>query len=164
LPTTIKYSTEQLTRLTQQKDKGEFGKLYDSYSPVLYGVVIRILNQNQKMAEDVLREVFVTVWNEIEAFDPSKETLFIWLLRIARSTAHDKLESSNHGHSGITSNILVSNKNIAPELSDTSRTIIDLLYAGKYSLKEISQKLNLPEESVKSIVRETLIAFKSILA
>jgi DNA-directed RNA polymerase specialized sigma subunit len=141
LPTTIKYTAEQLTRLTQRKDKGELGKLYDRYSPALYGAILRILNQNQKMAEDVLREVFVKVWNEIETFDSSKETLFIWLLRIARSTAHDKLHSSHLDQSGIASNISFSNKNITSELSDTSQAIIDLVYAGKYSLKEISQQL-----------------------
>ncbi len=164
LPNTIKYTQEQITRLTQQKDKVEFGKLYDGYSAALYGVVFRILNQNQKIAEDVLRDVFVRVWNEIEAYDPSKETLFIWLLRIARATAHEKLQSTNHGQSEATQGETPFNKNVTLEMSETPQIVVDLLYSGKYSLNEISQKMNLTEESVKSLVRETLVEYKSILA
>jgi DNA-directed RNA polymerase specialized sigma24 family protein len=164
LPNTIKYTQDQLTQLTRQKDKVEFGKLYDSYSPALYGVIFRMLSQNQKIAEEVMRDVFVKVWNELETFDYSKETLFIWLLRIARATAQEKLFVLNQDQVQVILEAPDFEKNKAHEFSNTSGTIIDLLYSGKYSLKEISKKMNIPEESVKSHLRKKITDYKTILA
>ncbi|MBK9105316.1 MAG: hypothetical protein IPL92_12295 [Saprospiraceae bacterium] len=49
--------------------------LYDRYADSLFGVVSRILGDDQ-IAEDILQKTMLKIWNGIDGFDPSKGLLF----------------------------------------------------------------------------------------
>lgn len=66
--------------------------LYDATSPKLFGVVIRILSDRSE-SEDVLQEVYLTVWRRAEAFDPSRASAAAWLTAVARNRAIDRLRA-----------------------------------------------------------------------
>ena len=52
----------------------------------LFGVCLRILNDRSE-AEDVLQDVYITVWRKAGAFDASRASPITWLVAIARNRA-----------------------------------------------------------------------------
>ena len=73
-------------------DQRAFSQLYDALSPLAFGVVIQVLG-NSSLAEEVLQEVFVEVWNKADNFDSERGHARTWVGRIAHSRAIDKLRA-----------------------------------------------------------------------
>jgi RNA polymerase sigma-70 factor (ECF subfamily) len=65
----------ELVSQLQQRNSKTFGYLYDHYAPSLYGVICRIVG-SEEIAQDVLQEAFLKIWNNIEAYEPSKGKLY----------------------------------------------------------------------------------------
>ena len=65
-----------------------FEYLYDKYSAALYGVVYKIVLDEDE-ASDVLQEAFINISQKIDTYDADKGTLFTWILNIARNKALD---------------------------------------------------------------------------
>jgi hypothetical protein len=65
------------------KNPAAFECIYDKYAGAFYGEIKRSL-YNEEVSQKVLAEVFISLYNSLEYFDPSKERLFIWALKIAR--------------------------------------------------------------------------------
>src|SRR6516164_1610241 len=74
-------------------DRAALRMVYQDTSAKLFGVLLRILNDRTE-AEDVLQDVFVTVWRKAASFDPGKASPITWLVAIARNRAIDQLRSS----------------------------------------------------------------------
>lgn len=85
-------------RLTQnlrkvgQGDRAALRDVYDRTCAKLFGVCLRILNDRQE-AEDVLQEVYLTVWRKADGFDPAKASPITWLVSIARNRSIDRLRA-----------------------------------------------------------------------
>ena len=77
-----KYSEEELVLLLQQKDQQAFSYLYDNYSAALNGVIWRLV-EDRELAEDILQEAFVRIWNNFSSYDSAKGRLFTWMLNLA---------------------------------------------------------------------------------
>ncbi|CAN5120324.1 sigma-70 family RNA polymerase sigma factor [soil metagenome] len=63
--------------------------VYDATSSKLFGVVLRILNDRSE-AEDVLQEVYMSVWTKAGQFDESRASPITWLATMARNRAIDR--------------------------------------------------------------------------
>ena len=74
-------------------DRAALNLVYRDTSAKLFGVCLRILN-NRSEAEDVLQEVYVTVWRKAAAFDPGRASPITWMVAIARNRAIDRLRAS----------------------------------------------------------------------
>jgi len=75
---------------------GERNALQTTYrltSAKLFGVCLRILHDRAE-AEDVLQEVYVTVWQKAAGFDPNRASPMTWLITIARNRAIDRLRAT----------------------------------------------------------------------
>ncbi|HEX8116212.1 MAG TPA: sigma-70 family RNA polymerase sigma factor [Pyrinomonadaceae bacterium] len=79
-------------RATARGDERAYASLYDRYSPILFGLLLRILHSRAE-AEDVLQEVFLQVWQQARSFDQSRGRAFTWLVTLARSRAIDRLRA-----------------------------------------------------------------------
>ena len=73
-------------------DRAALRVVYQDTSAKLFGVCLRILKDRSE-AEDVLQEVFVTVWRKAASFDPGKASPITWLVAIARNRAIDRLRA-----------------------------------------------------------------------
>lgn len=73
-------------------DAGAFQAFYDRTSAKLFGVILRILVERQE-SEDVLQEVYVSVWRKAATFDPAKASPITWAATIARNRAIDRLRA-----------------------------------------------------------------------
>jgi RNA polymerase sigma-70 factor (ECF subfamily) len=67
--------------------------LYDRHAGALHATALRLTGDRQ-VAEDVVQEVFLTLWNRAELFDPARGTLAAWLGTIARHRAVDRLRAA----------------------------------------------------------------------
>jgi RNA polymerase sigma-70 factor (ECF subfamily) len=135
--------------------------IYDHYAPALYGVILKI-HPNEFLAQDILQQSIVKMWQNSTSFDASKGRLFTWLLNISRNTALDKLKSKeikNATANYDTENIVYlsdSQQNLTPntdtiglsglvnELSNEHKLLIDLMYYKGYTQAEIATELNMP--------------------
>lgn len=73
-------------------DGAAFARLYDRHADVLFGTAIRFL-RDREAAEDVVQDVFISVWQRAGQFDPRSGTPVGWLLGIARNRAIDRLRA-----------------------------------------------------------------------
>lgn len=86
--------TDLLTRVAAE-DHAALATLYDATSAKLMGVCLRILKDRGE-SEDVLQEVYLTVWRRAGSFDPARGVSPItWLATIARNRAIDRLRVRN---------------------------------------------------------------------
>src|SRR4030081_4139561 len=74
-------------------DRAALQIVYQDTSAKLFGVCLRILNDRSE-AEDVLQEVYVTVWRKAASFDPARASPITWMVAIARNRAIDRLRAS----------------------------------------------------------------------
>jgi RNA polymerase sigma-70 factor (ECF subfamily) len=74
-------------------DRAALRLVYQDTSAKLFGVCLRILKDRSE-AEDVLQEVYVTVWRKAAAFDRNRASPITWLAAIARNRAIDRLRAS----------------------------------------------------------------------
>src|ERR1700739_323747 len=69
-------------------DEAAFERLYAATRAKLYGVVLRILRR-QDLAEEVIQETYVKIWNSAGQFNPGLSSPITWMASIARNRAID---------------------------------------------------------------------------
>ncbi|MFY9878959.1 MAG: sigma-70 family RNA polymerase sigma factor [Pseudolabrys sp.] len=74
-------------------DRAALQTVYRLTSAKLFGVCVRILGERAE-AEDVLQEVYVTVWRKAADFDASRASPMTWLIALARNRSIDRLRAS----------------------------------------------------------------------
>jgi RNA polymerase sigma factor (sigma-70 family) len=173
---------EILIEKLQKRDQQAFQWLYDQYSPALYGVVKTIV-RDEEQAKDLLQDIFVKVWKNLDSYDPKKGRLFTWLLNVARNTAIDALrarktrpanairtdEDSVHiidrqyrTEQPNTDNIGL--QDLVDKLRPERKELIDLVYFGGFTHEEAAETLNLPLGTVKTRVRSALQELKKLFS
>jgi RNA polymerase sigma factor (sigma-70 family) len=80
----------QLLARTGLGDRAAFAQLYQRSSGHLYAVLLRI-QRDRTLAEDLLQEVYVSVWKAAASFDAARSQPLTWLTHIARNRAIDSL-------------------------------------------------------------------------
>jgi RNA polymerase sigma-70 factor, ECF subfamily len=74
-------------------DQAALRLVYSETSAKLFGVCLRILGERSE-AEDVLQEVYLTVWRKAASFEESVASPITWLVAIARNRSIDRLRAS----------------------------------------------------------------------
>lgn len=95
IETTLKGRTQTPDELLQRCAKGDahaFEQLYRITSPRLYQLCLQILKQDA-LAEEILQEAYIKIWNNAGRFDPQRASAWTWLTRIVRNRALDLLRS-----------------------------------------------------------------------
>jgi len=177
LPSVTIYSEEELILLLQQQSRDAFNYLYQHYSAVLYGIINRIIYDEQT-SQDVLQEVFIKIWNNIKQFDPVKGRIYTWMINIARNAAIDKLRSKGEimkskirtgeeivntvGNDMKTEQATdaIGLRKLVSDLKPEYQTIIELAYFKGFTLDEISKTLQIPLGTVKTRMRHAIKTLK----
>lgn len=76
------------------RDQAAFKQLYDRTVCCLLGIVVRML-RDRAWAEEVVQEIYVSVWHTAPSYTPLKGQPMTWLMAIARNKALDALRSSS---------------------------------------------------------------------
>lgn len=85
-------SRDELVAALQQTARGDraaFRLVYEATSLKLYGIVVRILGRRD-LADEVLQEVYIRVWQRAGDFNPINGSPITWLAAIARNLALDE--------------------------------------------------------------------------
>jgi RNA polymerase sigma-70 factor, ECF subfamily len=91
-------SVQNIVALLARVNRGDtkaFEALYDATNAKLYGIVLRILKRRD-LADEVLQEVYVKVWERAGDFDPGRASPITWLSTIARNRALDEIRKRSH--------------------------------------------------------------------
>lgn len=83
-----------LSRVSRE-DEDAFAILYRATSAKLYGIVLRIL-VNRSVADEVLQEVYLKIWQRAADYDPDKASPISWMAAIARNRALDEVRRPSH--------------------------------------------------------------------
>ena len=87
------------------RDSDALKYVYRHTSAKLFGVCLRILNDREE-AEDVLQDVYLTVWNKADRFDAEKASPITWLVSLARNRSIDRLRARGaRGGSAVTAGV-----------------------------------------------------------
>jgi RNA polymerase sigma-70 factor (ECF subfamily) len=162
------------------RDKSKLSYLYDHYAGALYGVIFRILPQHD-VAEEVLQDVFLKIWEKIDTYDSQKGKLFTWMVNIARNQAIDKTRSkeiNKEKKTGTLENSVLSIhkthtveaavegigvREVLAKLPDEQRFVIEQHYLKGYTQSEISDEFNLPLGTVKTRMRLAMMELRKLL-
>ncbi|MEP6927614.1 MAG: sigma-70 family RNA polymerase sigma factor [Ginsengibacter sp.] len=180
MPEIKKYSEEELISLLKNRDQFAFAYLYDNYSGALFGIIYRML-EDRELAEDVLQEAFLKIWNNFSNYDSMKGRLFTWMLNITRNLTIDTVRSKGYRKQSKIQNSENSVDNISSNTNTTEsfdalgirkhltllkndqKQIIDLAYFGGFTQDEISKQLGIPLGTVKTRMRTAIIELRKIL-
>jgi RNA polymerase sigma-70 factor, ECF subfamily len=117
--------TETLVQMVKSKSERGFNILYDNYCGALYGILMKFVRRSH-VADDLLQEIFLKIWKNIDGYDPERGTLFTWMLNIARNQAIDYLRSSPHRNQLLhVTNDLFSLHNEYTGSNDTNGSVVE---------------------------------------
>ena len=83
-----------LLRRVAGGDEAAFMTLYDRHADALFGTTVRFMRDRESAAE-VLQDVFVSIWQRADQYDPRLGSAFGWLAGIARNRAIDRLRAES---------------------------------------------------------------------
>ncbi len=170
----------QLVTLLKARDKKGFDLLYAGYAKALYDVILRIVRQNT-VAEDILQDSFVKIWQNISSYDSSKGTLFTWILNIARNTAIDRLRSHAYKKDACTcgldnNSIAIDKKHHINQQTDSihltkwvkvlkpeHQQLIEYVYIQGYTQNEAAEALHIPLGTAKSRIKNAIHQLRLLL-
>ena len=167
---------KEIVTLLKDGDKRAITLLYNNYADALYGVIKKIIPDNE-IAQDVLQESFVKIWRYAKKYDATKAKLFTWLYRIAYNTAIDKVRSLKNKTEKevqievstvykITSNTLNQDvldiKKHLRTIDEKYQIVINALFFEGMTQQEASDELNIPLGTIKSRLKIGLRELKKI--
>jgi len=179
---------ETLSRLmerTAARDWRAFSLLYSMTSSNLYGLMLSMTNY-ASACEDLLQEVYLTVWRKAGRYEPDKAAVMTWLGTIARNRTLDWLRSQSSGTARLETEQSPEALDLAsglpgPEswtdsgqheialqhclenLTGEQRHAIQLAFFEGHTHAELAQRLNSALGTVKSWVRRGLESLKLCL-
>ena len=151
--------------------------LYSMYSASLMGIISRVITEKE-IAEDVLQETLVKIWNSIPQYNATKGRLFTWMVNVARNMAIDKVRSKdfrNHSKNQDLDNHVnaydeksntiykpehLGLKDLVGNLKPDQQKIVDLIYFKGYTHVEVSDELEIPLGTVKTRLRMGIIELR----
>ncbi len=145
--------------------------MYDHYIEAFYGTALYIV-KSESLAEEVVQDSFMKIWERINKYDHQKGRLFTWMINIVRNSAIDKLRSREFSEQMKTIDITnfvdrkgldqsstydtIGLREIMDVLDKNQRIIIELVYFSQYTQSEIAEELNIPLGTVKTRLRNAL--------
>jgi RNA polymerase sigma factor (sigma-70 family) len=178
MPEIQKYTETDLILLLKEREQSAFSYLYDHYSGALYSIILSIL-PDKELANDVLQEVFVKIWRQVDSYDALKGRLFTWMMNIARNASIDMLRSKGYQKAqqnrelteavyekggGIATNInQIGLRKLVHSLKEEYKVLIELSYFQGFTQDEISKTLNMPLGTVKTRLRSALLQLRELM-
>lgn len=179
----------ELMRRIASREPEALGELYDHYNKLLFGLLKPIVKKHTE-AEDLLQEVFTSIWEKAEQFDTERGTPYTWIVSLTRNKGIDRLRSKvykeqkkqstslddeevfmplfSHENNPLENTILSDRAKRVGEalnkLSEKQRSVIQVAYFDGLTQSEISEEYDIPLGTVKTRMRDGMIKLREILA
>ena len=171
----------QLIAGVAQGDKSAFARLYGLTHAKLLGVALRIL-RGRAQAEDVLQESYLKIWRHAASYDPAIASPMTWMATIVRHGAIDAVRKRQIEAFGGEDEIAAVASNdpdpveeihlarLRPKalaafarLPEDKRRLIMLAYLRDRSRQELSTRLGVPANTVKTHLRRALLELRGTI-
>ena len=162
-------------------DRAALRQLYDATSAKLFGVCLRILSDREE-SEDVLQDVYVTIWRRADRFDATRASVMTGLSTIARNRSIDRLrargpmayadqvddmEIADGADSAETLLSAADDRNklhgCLSELDERTEKVIRTAFFEGVTYEALAQRMDTPLGTVKSWIRRGLAKLKGCL-
>lgn len=149
-------------------------ELYRRHAGAVFGLARRLLN-DRVMAEEIVQEVFLRLWNQPDRFDPARGSLRSFLLAqchgrsidmVRAETSRRRREERDHTltaeagydleHEVWDLAVADKTREALSQLTESERSAILLAYFGGHTYREVAEILGEPEGTVKSRIRSGL--------
>ena len=162
------------------RDSAALKELYERTSAKLYGICLRLL-RDEAEAQDVLREVYVTVWNKAISYDPARASAITWLATLARNRSIDRLRRRRAPTDGLENALEIADERPSSldvleqaedalrlqrcleQLEEKARSAIRAAFFDGATYPELAKREGIPLPTVKSWVRRGLIRLRGCL-
>lgn len=178
-------SDAELCRALADRDTSALASLYDRYGGLAYSVAFRVLGDTG-LAEDVVQECFLKLWNSAAGFDAQRGSVRTWLLTLVRNRAIDKfrgrrsraareidlaalepLPAALRGSDPWDEVAFAADQQAVSDalsrLPAPQRQAVELAYYAGYSQREIAEMTRVPLSTVKGRMRLALEKLHSYL-
>lgn len=164
-----------------QGDRAALRALYQATSPKLFAVCLRILSDREE-SEDVLQDVYVTIWRRADRFDPARASVAAWISTIARNRAIDRLRARGplakaepiealeiaDDQPGADAKLAQVDdarrlEGCLAELDPRTRTVIRTAFFEGVTYEALARQMDAPLGTVKSWIRRGLARLKGCL-
>lgn len=170
---------DNLVSMFQHGNEEDYSRLYNKYAPAVLGVLHRMVG-DQKLAEECTNDAFCTIWSRRKEYDPAKERLFTWIIKIAKNCASclpperrnqmaDEIreEIDLVYATDIRSYLQVMQKeqgdHFAAGVDVTIREAIRLIYFESYSFAGAAEKIGVPVDTLREKMIQTIKQIKGSL-
>ena len=163
-------------------ERSALREVYELTSAKLFGVCLRILSDRDE-AEDVLQDVYLTVWNKADRFDAARSSPITWLATIARNRAIDRLRALGPRRGDAPADEAEALADETPDalsrleaddearrlracldgLDERSRGTITAAFFGGRTYEELALARGMPLGTVKSLIRRGLMRLRTCL-
>ena len=161
-----KVQDEALVESIARGDQDAMRVLYARHSVLVYRFILRMTG-DASLSEDLLSEVFLSVWRQADTFE-AKSKVSTWLLAIARYKAMSALRRRSHEQLDDEKAAVIEDPSDGPEialhatqrsalvrkcltkLAPAHRQVIDLVYYHEKSIEEVAQVVGIPANTVKT--------------
>ena len=171
------YTEAALTNALKKRDSEAFEYLYHNYKGALFTVILQII-PDRESAGDVLQEVFVVAWKNIDKYDTGKGRLFTWLYNVTRNCAINTTRSKNYKaqqkndsidnyvnyvdekESHVLNINQIGLRKQVHRLREDYKNVLELSYFNGFTHEEIATALKIPLGTVKTRLRNALIELR----
>lgn len=162
-------------------DEAAFERLYTATRAKLFGVVLRILRR-QDLAEEVIQEVYIKIWNSAGQFNPGLASPITWMASIARNRAIDVVrkkgetsieeEPSAMDVAADTPDPLARREmteelrrllECVGQLEPERQKLVLLAYYNGWSREQLATKFEKPVNTVKTWLRRSMLDIRACL-
>ncbi len=166
----------ELIKRLKERDPEAMRDLYDRFGKVALAIIARIV-RDRAIAEDLLQETFLKVWNRVAGFDVERGALGPWILTIARNRAIDyrRSTSSRFAQAGYDLEKLERPllfvdleqeyadrdrlrhiQSAFSKLTDNQKSVLEMAYFEGLTQSEMADRMKQPLGTVKTWVRTAL--------
>jgi RNA polymerase sigma-70 factor, ECF subfamily len=164
-----------------RRDEAAFERLYEATSAKLYGVVFRILKR-QDLAEEVIQDAYVKIWNSAGQFNPGLSSPITWMVSIARNRAIDVVRKRSEisieeepAAMDVASDTPdpLARKDVTEELQrildcvgrlePQRQSLVLLAYYNGWSREQLSKKFDTPLNTIKTWLRRSMVEIRECL-
>jgi RNA polymerase sigma factor (sigma-70 family) len=174
----------QLVELVAQQDAGALEALYDRYGRAAYSLARRILTE-ETLAQDVVQEVFLSLWRDARRFDAGRGTVATYLLSMTHHravdvvrreenlrrwrTSDERLELAPDPKARVEDEVEASERRAEvraalKDLPDPQRQALLLAYFGGYTQREVAALVGVPLGTVKTRMAAGMRKMKEALS
>jgi RNA polymerase sigma factor (sigma-70 family) len=167
----------ELMKLIASRNEEAFKKLYDRYERPVYAFACR-MGRDTTMAEEIVRELFLRIWNKTERYDGAQGKRTSWMFTLTRNIAVDLLRKKRRRTPQYMAepeqlNFVADERTVTEaeveiqwvggqiraalqDLNKDQKQIMELIYYQGYTHQEVSDRHDIPLATVKSRVRSAL--------